>query len=150
MIPLPHFLSSQGPDPGAPQSINDLGIRGPDWLNAGTACLPMPDCPGRFVLAQLCSQPACGSDPLSGLICHTERPGDSESFPKNAIYSTQAVMSSLPPYLLHCAGSGQAAFEYFIMNRECLIHSVINNIRLCIVQIYSHIFDTLSVCKFNK
>lgn len=29
-------------------------------------------CPGRCVSAQLCSQPACGSDPLSGLIRHTE------------------------------------------------------------------------------
>lgn len=61
-------------------------------------------CSGRFVSAQLCSQPTCGSDPLSGLICHTESPGDSDSFPMNAIYSSQTAMSSLQTYLLHPAG----------------------------------------------
>lgn len=72
-------------------------------------------CPGRRVSAQLCSQPNCGSDPLPSLIRHTKSPGNSDSFPVNPIYSSQAVMSSLQTYLLHCAGSREAAFEYFII-----------------------------------
>lgn len=46
----------------------------------------LPYCPGRYVSAQLCSQPNCGSDPFPWLIRHTKSPGDSDSFPVNPIF----------------------------------------------------------------
>lgn len=72
-------------------------------------------CPGRCVSAQLCSRPTCGSVPLTALIRHTESVTDSDSFPMNPIYSSQATVSSLQTYLLYRPGSRQAAFEYFII-----------------------------------
>lgn len=35
-------------------------------------------------MSSLCSRPTCGSDPLSGLISHSESPGDSDSSPEES------------------------------------------------------------------